>query len=638
MRNRHLFLLDAASLVAAPVVAFLVRFEDFGWFGQNLRMVLPYILLAAPVRLLVLYNFGMYRRLWKHASIGELKQILAAGGVAAIFSALIGLFLLPQFGITSSRVPFSVVFIDALLATAAIALPRLLARTIRAKSRRRGHVEPGRPALIVGAGDTAKLVAKELIANPALGFEPIGFVDDDLTKQNHMLLDLPIMGTLAAIKSIVEQHGVSELIIAMPSAHGDVVRKVVRAGLDCGIPTLTVPSLPELISSKTNGASLREVEIQDLLRREPVETDLAAVAELATGETVLITGAGGSIGSELCRQIARLAPSRVILVGHGENSIFDILHELKGAFPDVDIVPVIADVRDRKRVAAVFDLYKPHAIFHAAAHKHVPLMEENVIESITNNIFGTLNVVDAALASSCKHFVFISTDKAVRPTSVMGATKRVAELIVQHAAQKYERNFVSVRFGNVLGSRGSVVPTFLRQIRAGGPVTVTHPEMQRYFMTIPESVQLVLQAGALGRGGEVFLLDMGEPIRIVDIATDLIRLSGLTVGTDIEIKFTGMRPGEKLYEEMFFSAENVLMTDHPKVLRARNGILPEGVMRRIQGLVDAAGAEHRDEELRQLLRSLVPDFHPHSAPQIALMDSEPKELSLVRGKEGRPRG
>jgi FlaA1/EpsC-like NDP-sugar epimerase len=255
-------------------------------------------------------------------------------------------------------------------------------------------------------------------------------------------------------------------------------------------------------------------------------------------------------------------------------------------------------------------------------------MEENVIEAITNNIFATLNVVDAALESACEHFVFISTDKAVRPTSVMGATKRVAELIVQRAATKHERNFVSVRFGNVLGSRGSVVPTFLRQIRAGGPVTVTHPEMQRYFMTIPEAVQLVLQAGALGRGGEVFLLDMGEPIRIVEIATDLIRLSGLTVGTDIEIKFTGMRPGEKLYEEMFFSAENVLATDHPKVLRARNGILPQGIMRRIEALVSAAQSEHPDEELRQHLRNLLPDFHPHPALPFASTDGESKEISV----------
>jgi FlaA1/EpsC-like NDP-sugar epimerase len=628
MRNRHLLLLDFAALVVAPLIAFVVRFESFDWLGQNLRMVLPYILLAVPIRLAVFYNFGMYRRLWRHASIGELKQILVAGGVAAIFAALIGLWIMPHAHITSSRVPFSVVFIDAFLTTAAIALPRLLARTIRLANPRRRRSDPGRPALIVGAGDTGKLVAKELIANPRLGFEPIGFVDDDPAKQNHMLLELPIMGTLAAIKGLVEQHSISELIIAMPSAGGDVVRKVVRAGLDCGIPTLTVPSLPELISAKTSGASLREVEIQDLLRREPVQTDLAAVAELATGETVLITGAGGSIGSELCRQIARLAPARLILVGHGENSIFDILHELQADFPEVCLTPVIADVRDRKRIGTIFRLHKPHAIFHAAAHKHVPLMEENVIEAITNNVFGTLNVVDAALDAGCEHFVFISTDKAVRPTSVMGATKRVAELIVQRAALKHERNFVSVRFGNVLGSRGSVVPTFLRQIRAGGPVTVTHPEMQRYFMTIPEAVQLVLQAGALGRGGEVFLLDMGEPIRIVDIASDLIRLSGLTVGTDIEIRFTGMRPGEKLYEEMFFSAENVLTTDHPKVLRARNGILPEGIMRKIEGLVTAAESEHPDEDLRRLLRDLLPDFHPHPAAPLVSGDGDLKEVSV----------
>jgi FlaA1/EpsC-like NDP-sugar epimerase len=593
-------------------------------------MVLPYILLAGPIRLVAFYYLGMYRRLWRHASIGELKQILVAGGVASIFAAMIGLWLMPGTHITVSRVPFSVVFIDGFLTTAAIALPRLLARTVRFNSSRRRRTDPGRPALIVGAGETAKIVAKELIANPRLGFEPIGFVDDDPIKQNHMLLELPVMGTLASIKQLVEQHGISELIIAMPSARGDVVRKVVRAGLDCGIPTLTVPSLPELIYAKTNGTSLREVEIQDLLRREPVQTDLAAVAELATGETVLVTGAGGSIGSELCRQIARLAPSRVVLVGHGENSIFDTLHELTETFPDVTFKPVIADVRDRKRMAAVFKAHQPHAVFHAAAHKHVPLMEENVIEAITNNVFGTLNVVDSALeVGCCEHFVLISTDKAVRPTSVMGATKRVAELIVQHAAVKYDRNFVSVRFGNVLGSRGSVVPTFLRQIRAGGPVTITHPEMQRYFMTIPEAVQLVLQAGALGRGGEVFVLDMGEPIRIVDIATDLIRLSGLTVGTDVQIEFTGMRPGEKLYEEMFFSAENVLTTDHPKVLRARNGILPEGVMRRIEALVSAADAAHPEDELKQVLRSLVPDFRPHNVPLAPATPAEPDTKEIV---------
>jgi FlaA1/EpsC-like NDP-sugar epimerase len=629
LRNRHLFLTDAVAAVLAVIVSFAVRFESVEWVAANAAFVVPYILVSVPLRLVVFYVAGLYRSLWRHASVGELRQIVVAGGIGGVVSALVGLWILPVTHLTPSRIPFSVVFMDGFLTTAAIALPRLLARTIRSRSgRHRRRDDRGKRVLIIGAGDAAKLVVKELTTNPNLGFEPVGFVDDDPTKHRRTLLGLPILGPLSGIRQIVEHHAISELIIAMPSARGDVIRKVVRAGLDCGIPTLTVPSLPELISSKTNGASLREVQIQDLLRREPVETDLAAVAELATGETVLITGAGGSIGSELCRQIARLAPSRLVLLGHGENSIFDIIHELRADFADVVLIPVIADVRDRKRVAAIFRAHKPHAVFHAAAHKHVPLMEENVIEAITNNVFGTLNVVDAALEAGCEHFVFISTDKAVRPTSVMGATKRIAELIVQRAATKHDRNFVSVRFGNVLGSRGSVVPTFLRQIRSGGPVTVTHPEMQRYFMTIPEAVQLVLQAGALGRGGEVFLLDMGEPIKIVDIATDLIRLSGLTVGTDIEIKFSGMRPGEKLYEEMFFSAENVLATDHPKVLRARNGILPEGIMRRIEALVAAAESEHPDEELRQLLRNLVPDFHPHPMHPLANQDGDAKEISV----------
>jgi FlaA1/EpsC-like NDP-sugar epimerase len=409
----------------------------------------------------------------------------------------------------------------------------------------------------------------------------------------------------------VEKLRISQLVVAMPSAPGPLVREVFRAGLDCGIPTLTIPSVADLMTKKGAAPGLREIEIHDLLRRDPIVTDLAAVATLATAETVLVTGAGGSIGSELCRQIARLAPARLVLLGHGENSIFDIRYELKRDYPDVPLVSVIADVRDRERMFSVFRTYRPHAVFHAAAHKHVPLMEDNVIEAVTNNVVGTRNVVDASVAADVDHFVLISTDKAVRPTSVMGASKRVAEMIVQHAGTRHERNFVAVRFGNVLGSRGSVVPTFIQQIREGGPVTVTHPEMQRYFITISESVQLVLQAGALGHGGEVFLLDMGEPIRIADIAADLIKLSGFNVGTDIEIRFTGMRPGEKLYEEMFFSGEHVLPTDHPKVLRARNGILSEGMNKRVDILIAATQAGETDDSLRELLGELVPDFHPH---------------------------
>ncbi len=501
-----------------------------------------------------------------------------------------------------------------MLAAAFVALPRLLARAGTWGHPQRRSDDKGKRTLIVGAGTTGKQVTKELFASTRLGMLPIGFVDDNKSKHGHMLCDLPVLGSLSDLRELISKHDVAELVIAMPSASGTVIRQVVRAALDSGISTLTVPSLPEIISQKGGGASLREVEIQDLLRRDPIETDMASVAALATGETVLITGAGGSIGSELCRQLGRLAPTKLVVLGHGENSIFDIYHELRESFPDVKIVPVIADVRDRDRMMQVVTACRPHAVFHAAAHKHVPLMEDNVVEAVTNNVTGTRNTVDASLAADVQHFVLVSTDKAVRPTSVMGASKRVAEQIVQHAATKHDRNFVSVRFGNVLGSRGSVVPMFMRQIRAGGPVTVTHPEMQRFFMTIPEAVQLILQAGALGRGGEVFVLDMGEPVKVVDLATDLIRLSGLEPGQDIKIQFCGIRPGEKLYEEMFFSAEHVMPTVHPKVLRARNGLLAEGTMRKIDALAKSALNGDGEEEIRKLLRELVPDFQPHGPP------------------------
>jgi FlaA1/EpsC-like NDP-sugar epimerase len=369
-----------------------------------------------------------------------------------------------------------------------------------------------------------------------------------------------------------------------------------------------VPAISDILSGRVAVASLRQVEIQDLLRREPVQTDLDQVRVLATGESVLVTGAGGSIGSELCRQLARLDPAQIILLGHGENSIFDVLAELAEQHPTVTAIPVIADIRDRERLRQVFETYRPYSVFHAAAHKHVPLMETNVSEAVTNNVLGTRNVAQLAAEYGVEHLVLISTDKAVRPTNVMGATKRIAEQIVQEIAENTERNFVAVRFGNVLGSRGSAVPTFLRQIQAGGPVTVTHPEMRRYFMTIPEAVQLVLQAGAIGKGGEVFVLDMGEPVKILDLATDLIRLSGLEVGTDIEIRFTGSRPGEKLYEELFFDSESALPTDHPKVLRAKNGALPTGLSTGVDLLVDGASRGWSDEQVRSLLGQLVADF------------------------------
>jgi FlaA1/EpsC-like NDP-sugar epimerase len=369
-----------------------------------------------------------------------------------------------------------------------------------------------------------------------------------------------------------------------------------------------VPGLSEIICGQVTLSHLRKVEIQDLLRREPVRTDLERVRTTVSGRSVLVTGAGGSIGSELARQLAQLEPARLVLLGNGENEIFDILNELRDACPSLQLSSVIADVRDLPRMRSVFQRYRPHAVFHAAAHKHVPLMEENVVDAVTNNVLGTGNVVRCAVEYGTQHFVLISTDKAVRPTSVMGATKRVAEMVVQEAAIRYRRNFVSVRFGNVLGSRCSVVPIFLRQIAAGGPLTITHPEMRRYFMTIPEAVQLVLQAGAIGRGGEVFVLDMGEPIKVLDLATDLIRLSGLEVGVDIEIRFSGTRPGEKLYEELFFDGESAIPTDHPKVLRAKNGVLPMGLSTVVEILVEGARVGRADDDIRELLMRLVPDF------------------------------
>jgi FlaA1/EpsC-like NDP-sugar epimerase len=469
-------------------------------------------------------------------------------------------------------------------------------------------VETGRRALIVGAGAAGEMIVKELLGHPQLGLNPVGFVDDDRSKHGHRLNDLPVLGPITALERIVLAQEIDEVVIAMPRAPGTLVRQIVRGALAVGVKTRTVPGIYDILSGRVTVASLRQVEIQDLLRREPIQTDLDQVRVLATGETVLVTGAGGSIGSELCRQLARLEPAQILLLGHGENSIFDILAELTERFPTVTAVPIIADVRDRERIHQVFEQYRPYSVFHAAAHKHVPLMEGNIAEAVTNNVLGTKNVAEVSAELGVEHLVLISTDKAVRPTNIMGATKRVAEQIVQEVAEGHERKFVAVRFGNVLGSRGSVVPTFLRQIQTGGPVTVTHPEMRRYFMTIPEAVQLVLQAGAIGRGGEVFVLDMGEPVKVLDLATDLIRLSGLEVGTDIEIRFSGTRPGEKLYEELFFDSESAIATDHPKVLRARNGVLPIGLSAEVDALVERARTGGSDDEIREMLVRLVPDF------------------------------
>ncbi|HXG45171.1 MAG TPA: nucleoside-diphosphate sugar epimerase/dehydratase [Gemmatimonadales bacterium] len=613
LRNRHLLALDLVLLPLATWLAFVIRFEGFGWIAAYRETAATFAATSLPLKIGVLLGFGLYRRLWRFASVSELEAILSAAAASGTACFLLGALALPGLGITPLRVPLSVLVLDALLTGALFATPRLGVRALR--WHRNGSRNGGGQTrvLIAGAGTEGGILAKRIRSNPALGLVPVGFVDDDPAKQRHRLHGLPVLGRLADTARLCRDYHVAEVLIAMPNAPGPVVRALVQAAQQAAVRTRTLPGISDILSGRFDPSALRPVEIQDLLRREPVRTNLDQVKRLAAGQTVLVTGAGGSIGSELCRQLCQLGPSRLVLLGHGENSIFAIHQELAARFPHLPLHPVIADVRDSDALARVFERYEPSSVFHAAAHKHVPLMEENVAEAISNNVLGTRNVVELAAEGAVERLVLISTDKAVRPTSVMGATKRVAEQIVQHAAEEWHRNFVSVRFGNVLGSRGSVVPTFLRQIAEGGPVTVTHPEMRRYFMTIPEAVQLVLQAGALGRGGEVFVLDMGEPVRIADLAADLIRLSGKRVGKDIEIRFTGPRPGEKLYEELFFSAENAAPTDHPKVLRARNAGLPVGVTAVVSDLIAAAREGWRDEELRALLRRLVPDYEPAAA-------------------------
>ena len=635
-RNRYLFVTDAVLLTALPFLVYALRFETLDLARADALTAFAFTAVIVPIEVLILLSFGLYRLLWRFASVSELKLIFAAGVLASAAGWLVGGALLPWLGLAPTRVPMSVMTMHSLFAIAVIATPRLLLRVTGGGSQpqRRATDRVDRRVLIAGAGAAGGMVVREILANPQLGLIPVGFVDDDPSKLGLRLGSLPILGRLDELREIATRQNAEELVIAMPRAPGSVVRKVVRAAFDAGLRTRTVPGLFEILDGRVSVAALREVQIEDLLRRDPVQTDLEAVLRMVEGRTVLVTGAGGSIGSELCRQLVALNPKELILLGHGENPIFEILHELLADESKPTLIPIIADIRDRQRIRRIFERHKPYAVFHAAAHKHVPLMEENVCEAITNNVLGTRNIVDAAIGSGTQHFVLISTDKAVRPTNVMGATKRVAEYVVQNAAYAHKRHFVSVRFGNVLGSRGSVVPTFLRQIQDGGPVTVTHPDMRRYFMTIPESVQLVLQAGAQGRGGELFMLDMGEPVRIVDLARDMIRLSGLEEGTDIEIEFTGIRPGEKLYEEMFFNHEIAEPTEHPKVLRARNGNTSSATDLAIGELIDAALAEANDDWLRGTLKMLVPDFLDKATPNNGL----PSMTDPLPKRRGRPSG
>ena len=606
LRNRAFFISDLVLLPACAYIAFAARFEG-PWTVDVESTFRAFVAAAIPLNLLALITLGLYRRLWRYASVSDLEMLLRAAAACAVIDGLLGVVILPTLGYVEGRVSLAVILLTACLSAAAITLPRLAIR-VRTRRDRRARLRGGRRAIVVGAGAAGGMIVRELTENPQLDLTPVAVLDDDPSKHRLRLHNVPVLGSLKELPAIAARTGATDVIIAIPSASGRTIREVVRQANDVGLFTRTVPGIYEILSGEKRVSALRQIEIQDLLRRDPIKTDIDQVASLVSARTVLVTGAGGSIGSELCRQLARLGPERIVALGRGENSIFELVQEFSRSFPAVTMVPVIADVRDYSRVARVIGAYRPYSVFHAAAHKHVPLMEANVGEAVLNNVLGTRNVVSLCAQYDVEHFVLISTDKAVRPTSVMGATKRIAELIVHECARECGNSYVAVRFGNVLGSRGSVVPTFMRQIAEGGPVTVTHHDMTRYFMTIPEAVQLVLQAAAIGEEGEVFVLDMGEPVRIYDLATDLIRLSGLEPDQDVEIRVTGMRPGEKLYEELFFTGVDVAPTVHPKILRARDAESSVSHTEDIDALIRAARENRPDGTIRRLILKLVPEY------------------------------
>ena len=617
MRNRYLLAIDIPLVAFAAFSAFGLRFDLL--FLQNpAYAALFYWFLPAAVttKPAVFLAFGLYSRYWRYASIGDLLAIvLSVSASTALLAVLLVTATLLEVITGFSR---SVLLIDWLLTLALVAGTRLSVRVVgeawRRGGLRRGEQGVMRRALIVGAGAAGTMVAREMYQNPQLGLSPAGFLDDDPAKRGKRIMGVPVLGPTDAITRVVSDRGIDEVVIAMPTAAGTVHRQIADTCREAGLTSRTIPGVFELLDGIVSVNRLRQIEIADLLRRAQVTSSHDASSYLS-GRTVLVTGAGGSIGFELCRQIGHANPRRLVLLGHGENSIFDAEVQLREMFPRVPVRSVIADIRERRRVETLFDRFRPSVVFHAAAHKHVPLMEANPEEAVSNNVFGTANIVRGALASGTERLVVISTDKAVAPSSLMGASKRVAEIIVRDAARRSGRAFLTVRFGNVLGSRGSVVPHFKRQIEAGGPITITHPEMTRFFMTIPEAVHLTLHAGGLGSGGELFVLNMGKPVRILDLAQDLIKLSGYEPG-EIPITYTGIRPGEKLHEALWERDAVLHPTSHPDILRVEEAEHPIDVPRVLSSLEEAAEAGSRlavQAALAQWLESFVPAPEPENA-------------------------
>lgn len=592
-----LLMMDMIIVAAAPFIALFLRFE--GVVEQNYySLFLSYLPEIILLRLGTFYAFGLYHRLWRYASISELLAIISAVTISSLFITV-------YMYATGANVPRSIPFLNWIIVILLIGGSRLCIRVLHF-IRTNNKCQAATRTLIVGAGDAGAMIAREIGQRYYETKKLVGFIDDDAYKVKRSLFGATVLGNRQDIKCIVNKYQVNEIIIAIPSLKGAELREIVQVCKLTGCKVKTVPGIYELIDGKVTLQQLRDVDLEDLLRREPVKLDLDQIAGYIRGKRVLVTGAGGSIGSELCRQLTKLEPSQLVLLGKGENSIYEIDRELREKYGNLKLEPIIADVRDESRINQLFDRFRPQVVFHAAAHKHVPLMEAQPEEAVRNNVFGTKNVAEAACRTDTEMFIMISTDKAVNPTSVMGATKRVAELIVQSMNGKGKTKFAAVRFGNVLGSRGSVIPLFRRQITKGGPITITHPEMKRYFMTIPEATQLVLQAGSMAQGGEVFVLDMGEPVKIVDMARDLIELSGLVPGKDVEIKYTGLRPGEKLFEELLTAEEGTSSTRHEKIYVANLKLVNEKRLRKALALLQTG--VHTGDNIVHIIEEIVPQY------------------------------
>lgn len=590
-------------LLCAPLAVFLRMGHIDAW-----ELLFVYTSVAAVSKLVSLYAVKIYKQSWHNVSIADLFQVIIITILSGVFT--LGAVLLMR-EVSVFSVPFGVVFIDLVLSIIILSSFRLVTRLITENAYRINPAQPekGKRVLIIGAGSAGTTMAKELRKDTESKLIPVGFLDDDKGKLKQTFAGLRVFGTTENIGEVVKQRGIDMVLIAIPS-NPDAVRQILSKTTRLNIKHRILPRLSELATQDLTIAQIREVDVEDLLQRDPINLNTEEIASYIKSKTVLVTGAGGSIGSEIVRQVCRFSPERVLLIGRGENSIYQLQLEMNRVFKEIEYFAYITDVRDKESLERIFDRHKPDILFHAAAHKHVPLMEDNPEQAVFNNIFGTKNLVELALKYKVERFVNVSTDKAVNPTSVMGASKRTAEYVVEWGATKACENqiFVSVRFGNVLGSRGSVIPIFKEQIQNGGPVTVTHPDMNRYFMTIPEASQLVLQAGGMENNGAVYVLDMGKPVKISELARDLIQLSGLVPEKDIKIEFTGMRPGEKLYEELLTAEEGTESSKYKKIMVSRKSKVGIDNLEEMLDRLFNAACEGDGQTIRKCFFEMIPNY------------------------------